>query len=315
MNEKINLEKLGNVAQIADIKEIVHTDGLASGLKELVCKNGRLRMNILAGRAFDIGELSFGGINLSYIGKNGFISPFTAYTEAFPYPRSFSGGFLMTCGLDNIGSPSASSPQHGKLSSTPACITKKEVLIPDGSPVLRIAAETVQAELFGENLTVLREYEIRQNGFTLTDNITNRGFKPASVIFMYHFNMGYPFLDENTELSVNAKSVEGHDQKAEKTKKNAAKFAPPKVDFTEECFYYSFAEPETHVSVFNPKLSLKASFSYANRNLPYLIEWKNPLSGEYVLGIEPSSSKLNDKSPTTLAPGQTLSNSITVCFE
>jgi hypothetical protein len=352
MNEKLNLEKLGNIAQIASVNEFLNTDGTAFGLKELTCKNGRLRMNILTGRAFDIGELSYGGVNISYIGKNGFVSPAFAYSEAFPYPRSFSGGFLMTCGLDNIGSPSSVSPQHGRLTATPARLIRKETVIRDGNPVILLSAEVTQASLFGENLVLTREYEIRGDGFTLTDSVTNRGFIPAQVIFMYHFNLGYPMLDENAVIEVGSRGgesftvnsgengfadktgvsenaaavrerneikgaafeIHGHDEKAEKNKFLAGKFAPPEKDIAEECFYYSVPGPVTYASVFNPSLGMRVSFDYGNANLPYLIEWKNPLSGEYVLGIEPASSKLNDKRFISVQPSQSIRNSIAVSF-
>lgn len=313
--DKINFEKLGNLMQVASLKEVQNVDGTADGLREIICKNGRLSLNILAGRTFDIGELSYGGINISYIGKNGLVSPAYAYNRSFGYPESFIGGFLMTCGLDNIGSPMDTSMQHGRLPSIPAMIKRKDIEMRDGKPVLVVEGEVTQAALFGENLCLARKYEISESSFQITDKITNKGFKPANIYTLYHFNFGHPFLSENVKIDVEKREIFGHSEKAKMHISDAHLFDLPDKDFVEECFYYSFTGNTARAVVLSPDTNLKASMQFSVENLPWLVEWKNPLSGEYVLGIEPSSSRLDEKTPILLGAGQSIENSISVAFE
>ncbi|MCL2630981.1 MAG: aldose 1-epimerase family protein [Firmicutes bacterium] len=309
----IELGKLGNLSQIAYIKEVCVRGGISSGLEQLLVKNQGLYLSVETGRAFDIGEMSFNGINLAYISKNGAVSPFVAYTGAHGYMNSFSGGFLFTCGLDNIGNPTEKSVQHGRIGASPASIIRKEVIIENGITVAILEGEVSQTALFGENLVLRRCYKIYPDKLIVSDEVLNKGFKPQDIYLLYHFNIGYPLLDEKTEIISNSVSIIGRDEKSKKNEKTAGVFSAPDKDYAEENFIHSFSEPKTQIDIINKKLGLKLSFNYKNEILKYFLQWKNALSGDYALGIEPSTSRFAPNiTPIALKAGESIKTEVEI---
>ena len=65
------------------------------------------------------------------------------------------------------------------------------------------AEGTVRQEIvYGENLLLTRRYEAELGGrsFTLRDVVRNDGFYPTPHQLLYHFNIGYPVVDDGAEL-------------------------------------------------------------------------------------------------------------------
>ena len=50
-------------------------------------------------------------------------------------------------------------------------------------------------------------------------------------------------------------------------------------------------------------------------NFPYLVEWKNLYANNYVLGIEPSTTRFDDYKKIKLAPQEKRNLNMTVKFE
>jgi hypothetical protein len=312
----IEFDKLGNLSQIASIKEVVLRGGFQEGLTELLVKNGTLAINIETGRTFDIGDLSFNGVNYAFTTKNGAVSPFLAYTNAHGYMTSFSGGFLFTAGLDNIGTPTEKSVQHGRASAAPAIITRKEVLIDeDGEAVVILEGEVHQTALFGENLVLKRRYKIRSDNVIIEDEIINKAFRPRDVFMLYHFNLGYPILDEGTTILTNSIGIVGRDEASNANISKVSVFEKPAPDFHEQNYTHTYADPFTEIRVENKKINMGARFTYSNEILKYFLQWKNSLSCDYALGIEPSTSRFSpNKTPISLEAGKSIKMSIKIEF-
>ena len=51
-------------------------------------------------------------------------------------------------------------------------------------------------------------------------------------------------------------------------------------------------EPE--IALINNKLNKKATLKYSGDTLPCFIEWKSMASGDYALGLEPTTTLLDD---------------------
>ena len=65
------------------------------------------------------------------------------------------------------------------------------------------AEGTVRQEIvYGENLLLTRRYEAEVGGstFRIRDVVRNDGFYPTPHQLLYHFNIGYPVVDEGAEL-------------------------------------------------------------------------------------------------------------------
>ena len=61
------------------------------------------------------------------------------------------------------------------------------------------------------------------------------------------------------------------------------------IDGEEEQVFFHEMESEPCVRLRNPELGMMAEVSWSLDTLPVLAQWKNMKSGDYVLGLEPSS--------------------------
>ena len=52
--------------------------------------------------------------------------------------------------------------------------------------------------------------------FALHDKIVNEGSAPSPLMYMYHMNIGYPLLTENSEFYINSYEVVPRDEEAKK---------------------------------------------------------------------------------------------------
>ncbi len=309
------LKKLGNARQLGGITEYTLTGGAAHGMRMVSVSNGAMEIELSASRCLDITSFTYKGINLGFISKNGYVDVTQSYTSARSFAASFPGGFLYTCGLDNIG-VSEGYLQHGRISSCPADVVRQKTDYNGCGFDYEVQAEMTQAELFGANLSLVRTIRTSTDmpGFTLSDTVTNKGFCPAPLIALYHFNFGYPMLDEGAMLSTGGKRTEGITQKATDNIARALVMEAPSDGEEEECFYH--LEAPGKASLTNSKLGLKATVEYDSQKLPVLVEWKSMASGDYALGVEPATSVFGkEKTMVMLKPGQSLTFDFRVTVE
>lgn len=307
-----NIKKMGNIEQIAYTKRIEYKNGKANSVHAILCKNERLSLTLLESMALDIFDLSYAGNNMGFISKNGLVSRNLANTHAYDFSKSFGGGFLYTCGLDNIGKPEGDKLLHGGFSSIPALITKEQMLIENDKIVLEVEGGICDAALFSKDIEVVRNYKIYNNKIILTDKVINRAFIDQDIIMLYHFNLGYPMLDTCTRFSANISSTECRTENCVLEKYNIMN--EPIDKCFEEVFIHSVDEDTANVEVENTKLKQKIRFSYGTKILKYLMEWKSMQSGDFVLGIEPATSHLDNKRFITLKNGQNIENKIIIEF-
>ena len=310
--DKIDLRKAGNPDQIAEIKRIRVTSGTGSGIDEIFCRNGGLELTLLENRGFDISALRFNGVNFAYLSKNGILPPDLCFTDALDFERCFGGGFLYTCGLDNIGDPRGAAILHGRKTVLPVTLTRAERLYKDGKFTLIVEGRQNQTELYGENIASCRRYTIHADKLEIEETLTNEGYTDAEYMILYHFNVGYPFLDENAAMTANIASTEtittGHGAK------DYDKFRAPKDKCGREVYLHTIKGGEAVIGIENPALKMKMTFKYENAALPYFTQWKNMQSGNYVLGIEPASTPLNKRQGAILKPAQVVTYKFEVSF-
>ena len=70
--------------------------------------------------------------------------------------------------------------------------------------------------IFGRKLTLSREIRIskQENRFTISDTIENTGSRIEPVEILYHMNMGYPLLDEDSIITIPSAKVLPRDDHA-----------------------------------------------------------------------------------------------------
>ena len=98
---------------------------------------------------------------------------------------------------------------------------------------------------------------------TVEDRVENRGFRPTPHMLLYHYNFGYPLLDEGAELLVPSRAIV-HACTATCTPTSASVQAAGEADFSEQVYQHDVvAGPDGMASalLINPALGAAASAS------------------------------------------------------
>lgn len=293
------LKRIGNISQIASVKPYEMTEGKARGLKayDVVTGSG-LDFTVLEGKCLDIFSMKYNGINLNFVSKPGIVSPEYFNPYGVEFLKSFQGGMLYTCGLMNVGSACSDEGcdlcLHGRIGHTPA--EKVSVLSTwkDDDYILEIAGEMREGALFNENLVLKRliSTSLGAKSVNIFDEVENQGFEEQPLMILYHFNIGYPLLDEGSLFLVPDIEVVPRDKEAKKGIDEFGKLTAPVDHFKEHVFYHRVAaDPDgnTFAGIINERLGIGLYIKYNVFQLPRLIQWKSMASGDYVLGIEPAN--------------------------
>lgn len=291
------LRKMGSLQQVAYIRPLTYAEGRSAGLRTYEVKNDRLYFKVLADKCLDIGELSYRGVNFSFLSKPGLQGRNHYDTNGQEALRSIMGGMFFTAGLENICAPYKDYPMHGRIRTTPAEHLCSHAAWDGGDYVMRVSGEMREAELFGENLVLRRQIETRlgQKSLTVADEIENQCFCAQPLMILYHINIGYPLLDEGTELLVPTGSVIARDKDSAGHEDRWNVMDAPKDNEPEYVFIHDMIWDRNGcgtVCVINSKLALGLKISFSGDHLPYFMEWKSIASGDYVLGLEPANASV-----------------------
>ena len=98
--------------------------GKGDGMRFLYVRNGLgLELWISLDRCADIYRLNFKGDNMGYNSAGGYVDPAYYDEPGTGFLKSFTAGFLTTCGLTAVGSPCTDDgetlPLHGTIGNTP----------------------------------------------------------------------------------------------------------------------------------------------------------------------------------------------------
>ncbi|MDR0758289.1 MAG: aldose 1-epimerase family protein [Tannerella sp.] len=312
------LRYVGDPNQLFGIKPYTMTGGRADGIRAFDVRNGSgLEFTILQDRCLDISALSFKGVNCSYLSKAGIVSPYYYEKDGNGFLRSFYSGMLTTCGLRNVGPPCVDGgeafTQHGRISSIAAenvgaCVemennpsamdvggtkTKYEDFDAGEHPAVMTVSGTMrEACVFGENLLLHRRIVCRQgeNKIRIYNTVENAGFRREALLLLFHFNIGYPLLDENACLIAPSTKVTPRDAVAEAGIATWNRCRKPVPDYREQVFYHDLKadkDGNTSVALINKKLNLGLALHFNKSQLFNFTQWKQMGEGEYVMGLEP----------------------------
>ena len=333
----INLRKrqmlryAGDLSQLFGIKEYTLSGGKAGGVKAFDVNNGTgLVFTVLADRCLDISRLSFKGINCSYISKTGVVAPEYNETEGIGFLRSFYAGFLTTCGLRNVGAPCNENGEmfslHGRISNTPGEEICAKTEWTNDIPVMTIRGKMREARVFGENLILERKITCKygENKIILQNTIENCGFKREALMLLFHFNMGYPLLDEDAMMVTPTGILTPRDETAIRGEALYNQCQPPTPDFSEQVFYHNLKADsggDTSVALINERLKIGVAIHFNKNQLFNFTQWKQMGEGEYVMGLEPCNcyvggrtDPLNKNILEYLEPGETRNFDLTIEF-
>lgn len=289
------LRKTGNIEQLAFIRSAEYHDGAAEGLKVWQIQNGALRFAVAKDKCMDIPELSFQGINLSFLAKNGLTSG--AYTRDMAYSdKSVMGGMLFTCGTDNVGPGDRERqlPIHGSLRFTPAKHTASKCCFDrEGRYHLSVSGRMEPNGLFEGNIVLERTIEtvFGSGKIRITDRFRNEGYHREAFMILYHYNFSYPFLDTCCELKLESEHTVLRERMGEEYS-GYSRIEEPLDGGKEKVFFHDVCagpDGKVRLAVRNPRLGIEAALTYEKHVLPRLVQWSSMVSGDYALGLEPAN--------------------------
>jgi hypothetical protein len=314
-------ERTGGLAQVAGVELLELADGPERGVRVLEFRTGAgLTFKVALERGFDLLSADYRGIPIGWRSPTGPRHPALASVEhgqGWGFLRSFTG-LLATCGLDHALAPATSSaagygypgiaelryPLQGRISQIPARLLGYGEHWQGDRCTLYAEAEVAQMAVFGENLVLTRRFEAALGGtsISMSDRVENRGFRPTPHMLLYHYNFGFPLLDEGAELLLPSRAVVHavhQDLRAQGTGYRIQ--GPPRPDFREQVYEHEVvagAGGMAPAALINPKLGdggFGIRLDYDRAALPCLIEWQCLQSGLYVLGIEPSTNHVQGR--------------------
>lgn len=314
---------IGHPSQLYGVREVRAIGGKADGMRLLEVRNAAgLEFTVSLDRCADIPYLYYKGNSMAYIAPCGLVAPQYYDNKGAGFLKSFTAGFLTTCGLTAVGSPCTDAgeelPLHGTISHTP-CGQHSYIIDND---FIKITALIRDASLFGQQLELTREYccGIRENTLIITDTVKNIGCKETPYMIMYHCNMGYPLLSENAVLSISSVNVTPRDNHAAQDIAAWNKILPPSDDFVEQCYYHSF-DADPVIALENPDINTKLQMTFDINTLDCFTQWKMMGEYEYVLGLEPANCYPDGRDVMRekgilkfLRPGESSTNTIAFKF-
>jgi len=248
--------------------------------------------------------MNFRGVNIAYKSAGGNVSPKYSGSAAYPFVRYFAGGMLWTCGPDNIGDGAEGLPFHGSFGFTPAENVNIIKRWEGDRYIVTVSGDMHFKKLFGGHIIIRRTVTTEYNSghVEVRDTVENAGYKPDEYALLYHYNFGYPFAADGAKIIAPHERIEPRTKIAEDALKDADCLCAPMLNSLE--FVYYRKQKEGKATLVSP-IGISCTLKYDVKKLPWLIQWKSMAAGDYALGLEPATSRLDQyKKSVTLAPGQ-----------
>jgi hypothetical protein len=135
------------------------------------------------------------------------------------------------------------------------------------------------------------EARVGESRFVIHDEVVNTGFDPASHMYLYHVNVGWPVVDAGSEYLIPAPAGT---PVAEYPNHDYRRLTEPNKGFAEEC-YEHVAIPEAAgtvpVAVVNRRLGLGAYQVYMKEQFPFHTMWRMLGEGIYGVAMEPTTNR------------------------
>lgn len=280
---------IGHDTQYYGIEEHRLVGGKGDGMRLFEINNGRgLELAVSPDRCGDIYRLKYKGINLSYMSPCGYVAP--AYYDSIGdhWLKSFTAGFLTTCGLENVGKVSEDKGEtfvlHGSIGNQPC----ERAYWTEDEEYLTVHTLAKDETIFARKLRLDRTLKVskKTNEFEICDKIINAGDTVEGIQILYHLNMGYPLLDEDSIITVPAEKVVPRDDHAAEDVENWMHMQKPTPGYQERCYYHKFKDENGMASIYQPKLGMGLSIHFDATQLDAFVEWKMMGYRDYVLGLE-----------------------------
>jgi hypothetical protein len=323
------LKRVGDVSQLGGARLLTLSEGPESGVQIAEVRTGSgLAFSVLPGRGMDLGFAEFRGMPLCWRSSTGEIAAARYEPQGDGWLRGFSGGLMATCGLTTAGWASEdqgqSLPLHGRASYLQARNVHVDGDWNGDDYVMWVQGRTRETVVFGEDVQLTRRVWSRlgESRLFIDDVLENLGHATVPLMLAYHFNVGFPLLDEDSELISSATELEAITDDREAALGNFQRYGPPTPDW-EPTVVVHRVRPSTdgwaRTAFVNRHLGLGLSIKQRAEELPWLWQWKQLGYGAYVAGVEPANcfgrGRADDRARGTLQflePGEQRKHSLEI---
>jgi hypothetical protein len=301
-------DKISNTAQLGGIETSLLDNGPARGTRIAWFNTGSgLRFKVVLDRGMDIADTVYNQHNLAWLSHVGITAPQPFSNHGADWLKTFGGGLLTTCGLSHVGGPESDEygqrGLHGEISNLVAEV--ESIIQPDpnaGKMDMSITGKMKETQALGPNLELKRTISATIGSPTIRihDEVTNHGNMPAPHMLLYHFNFGWPLVDEGTDIIWQGpwQPREGNSNKIFTEGNDYKKCPAPLAAHSgrgEEVAMINIDADEAGwctCGLHNATIGLALSLRFKKEQLPWLINWQHWGKNEYVTGLEPSTNPL-----------------------
>ena len=310
--KRLDLERYaGDVSAAGGVRKVILDDGSERGVRVLEFRTGTgLAFDVLVDRAMDFGQAEHKGRSFGWCSPTGIRHPGlheNADEDGVAWLRSFSG-LQTTGGLDHIFAgaevdaaqycyplrKSMHHGLHGRVANIPATLQGYGQSWDGDRCLLWAEGEVRQAAVFGEHLRMHRriESEIGGNEIRLHDTIRNHGFERSPHMLLYHIDLGWPLIDEGTQLVAPIARTLWYSPVVDRQRASYQVMAKPIPNFDEQAYEHELvvdSEGKMRVAVVNERLNFGVTVEWHAKEFPCFLEWLHLREGAYVIGVEPST--------------------------
>lgn len=303
MNMEDRRPYLGSLKQLFRADEYRLVGGTGDGMRMFHVHNGaEMEFVCSVDRCMDLHYLRCKGYNLGFLTGVGDVAPQYYDDRGLGWMKSFTAGFMTTCGLQTTGLPSRYEGRdrglHGRISNCPA--EEAGIQVCEEHDGVSVQLRGVMREYYptGENLTLTRTIRaaLEDRTIRIRDVVRNQGYRRELHMMLYHFNLGYSLLSERTQLLIPAWETLPRDRDAADHPTAWREMAPPTQGLPEMCYYHRLRAGEdgrTLVAAFNPDIGVGVAIRFDRRALDRLVQWRQLTAGYYAMGLEPCNATID----------------------
>jgi Domain of unknown function (DUF4432) len=293
------LKRVGDISQVGGVRLVTLAEGPEAGVQVAEFRTGSgLAFSVLPGRGMDIGFAEFRGMALCWRSSTGEVAASHYEPEGEGWLRGFSGGLMATCGLTTAGWPSVdqgqSLPLHGRASYLQARNVHVDNDWNDEQYLMWVQGRTRETTVFGEDLRLTRRVWARlgESRLFVDDVLDNLGHVTTPLMMAYHINVGFPLLDEDSELISSAREMEPITDEPEAALADFTRYGPPTADWQATVLIHrvrASGDGWARTAFVNRRLGLGLYIKQHPEELQWLWQWKQLGYGAYVGGVEPAN--------------------------